>query len=122
MAAAIALAGTVLCRESDMIAAGTGLPRSLIGLTLLAGVTSLPELAVGISSVTLLFDMAILALDDALFLEGPILAHVSASLGITVFAAIGMTALTLLGMGRRVGAALCASYLLAAWLLQRAAA
>jgi cation:H+ antiporter len=305
LAAAIALAGTVLCRESDMIAAGTGLPRSLIGLTLLAGVTSLPELVVGISSVTLaslpeiavanvfgsclvnlgllgvlmlftngeraaavharahassagwgivllaiaglglttdhagavaalghvgyytpmialayvlairhaprdlpenlrpaavslrrammraavaatvvvgagislpplaasiaqsmgwsqsfvgamlvalattlpeaavtisaarmgaldlaignllgsnLFDMAILALDDALFLEGPILAHVPASLGITVFAAIAMTALTLVGMGRRVGAALCASYLLAAWLLQHAAA
>lgn len=52
-AALIAVAGTKLCRYADVIAEKTGLSGSWIGLILLATVTSLPELATGISSVTI---------------------------------------------------------------------
>jgi cation:H+ antiporter len=48
----IAFAGARLSRYGDVVAAKTGLSRSWIGLMLLATVTSLPELATGISSVT----------------------------------------------------------------------
>jgi len=52
-AALIAVAGTKLSRYADVIADKTGLSGSWIGLILLATVTSLPELATGISSVTI---------------------------------------------------------------------
>jgi cation:H+ antiporter len=50
-AALIAFGAAWLSRYGDVIAAKTGLSRSWIGLMLLATVTSLPELATGISAV-----------------------------------------------------------------------
>lgn len=50
--ALIGRAGYVLSASADRIAEATGLSRGWIGLALLATVTSLPELASGISSVT----------------------------------------------------------------------
>lgn len=47
----IVAAGIVLARTSDAIAARTGLGRSIAGVVLLAGATSLPELSVGWSAV-----------------------------------------------------------------------
>jgi cation:H+ antiporter len=52
-ASAIAVAGTLLSRYADVIADKTGWSGAWVGLALLATVTSLPELATGISSVTL---------------------------------------------------------------------
>ena len=52
-AGAIAVAGTLLSRYADVIADKTGWSGAWVGLVLLATVTSLPELATGISSVTL---------------------------------------------------------------------
>jgi len=52
-AGAIAVAGTLLSRYADVIADKTGWSGAWVGLALLATVTSLPELATGISSVTL---------------------------------------------------------------------
>lgn len=49
----IGAAGYQLSRYSDAIAQRTGLSGSWIGLTLVASVTSLPELATGITSVTI---------------------------------------------------------------------
>jgi cation:H+ antiporter len=49
----IAVAGSKLSRYADVIADKTGLSGNWIGLILLATVTSLPELATGISSVTI---------------------------------------------------------------------
>lgn len=51
-ALAIAYAGAALTRLADAIGEKTGLSGSWIGLLLLAAVTSLPELATGISAVT----------------------------------------------------------------------
>ncbi|MCI5067254.1 MAG: hypothetical protein MRY84_02425, partial [Acidovorax sp.] len=49
----IGAAGYQLSRYGDAIAQRTGLSGSWIGLTLVASVTSLPELATGITSVTI---------------------------------------------------------------------
>ncbi len=50
--AIIVIAGSKLAKYGDLIAEKTGLGRVWIGVVLLATVTSLPELATGISSVT----------------------------------------------------------------------
>ncbi len=52
-AALIGAAGSQLSRYGDAIAQHTGLSDGWIGLTLVASVTSLPELATGITSVTI---------------------------------------------------------------------
>lgn len=61
----IGVAGVRLSRYADAIAAITGLSRSWIGVILLATVTSFPELATGLSAVTLA-DATDIALGDAL--------------------------------------------------------
>lgn len=49
----IGIAGYRLCRFGDAIAEKSGLSRSWVGLALIATVTSLPELATGLSAVTI---------------------------------------------------------------------
>jgi cation:H+ antiporter len=71
--------GSRLCQSADILAEKTGLGRTWIGTILLAGVTSLPELATGVSAIVLfnspdlavggilgscLFNLLILALLD----------------------------------------------------------
>ncbi len=77
----IVFTGIQLSRYGDVIAEKTGIGRAWIGLVLLAGVTSLPELVTGISSVSLVgsvdialgdvwgscvYNLVIIALLDAL--------------------------------------------------------
>jgi len=50
--AVIIYCGTKLSRYGDVIAEKTGLGRAWISLILMSGVTSLPELITGVSSVT----------------------------------------------------------------------
>lgn len=64
-AALIGIAGYQLSRHAEVIAHRTGLSGSWIGLALLATVTSLPELATGITSVTIA-NAPNLAVGDAL--------------------------------------------------------
>lgn len=78
----ITFAGYALSRYGDILAEKTGISSSWIGLTLLATATSLPELATGISAVTVVnvpdiavgdvlgstvFNLLILVLLDALY-------------------------------------------------------
>lgn len=58
-------AGVKLCRYGDVIAEKTGLGGTWIGLILMAGVTSLPELVTGASSV-LIFDLPDIAAGDVI--------------------------------------------------------
>jgi cation:H+ antiporter len=111
--AAIVYSGARLSKYGDIIAEKTGLGKTWIGVVLMASVTSLPELATGISSVTYadvpdiavgdaigscVFNMLILAFLDAMHRPMPISAkahhgHVlSAGLGILLLsiAAIGL--------------------------------
>lgn len=64
-ALAIAYAGAKLTRLADAIGEKTGMSGSWVGLLLLAAVTSLPELATGISAVTVA-DAPNIALGDVL--------------------------------------------------------
>lgn len=61
----IGFAGPALVRNGERIAQLTGMSRSWVGLILLATATSLPELATGVSSITLA-DAPNIAVGDAL--------------------------------------------------------
>lgn len=86
--AIIIVAGTRLSKYGDIIAEKTGLGHVWVGIVLLATVTSLPEVATGISSVAIikspdlaigdlfgasLLNLAIIAVIDVLHTKGPIL-------------------------------------------------
>jgi cation:H+ antiporter len=116
-AALIARAGFVLSHSADRIAQATGLTGGWVGLALLATVTSLPELASGISAVTLLHspnlavgnalgacvvNLLFLVIVDALQRRQPIYQHasavhlLSAAFGVVM---LGFVALSLLLAG-----------------------
>jgi cation:H+ antiporter len=103
ISAIIVICGTNLSRYGDVIAEKTGLGRAWIGLILMSGVTSLPELITGISSVTIantpniavgdvmgscVFNLSIIAVMDMLHGPGPIFSraehghHLTAGFGI----------------------------------------
>lgn len=101
--AVIVVCGTNLSRHGDVIAEKTGLGRAWIGLILMAGVTSLPELVTGISSVALadapdialgdlmgscVFNLAIIALMD--ILRGPTPIFSKAERGHVISAGFGV--------------------------------
>lgn len=110
-AAVIFFAGRKLSHYGDVIAEKTGLGRAWIGLILMAGVTSLPELMVGFSASALVqsadlalgdilgscaFNLGLLALMDAFMpSKGVLLSRVShthvlaASLGIILLSMVG---------------------------------
>jgi len=90
--AIILFAGTKLARYGDVIAEKTGLGRIWIGLLLIAAITTMPEMATGVSSVVLvdspdlalgtllgscLFNLSILALLDILHRSTPALTEAS---------------------------------------------
>ena len=112
--ALIGRAGWVLSVSGDRIATLTGLSRGWIGVALLATVTSLPELASGLSAVLLVgqpdlavgnalgacaFNLVFLAVVDALQRRKPLYPHVSdehllsAAFGVVM---LGVVALNLL--------------------------
>jgi cation:H+ antiporter len=114
----IASAGYVLSSSADRIAKATGLSGGWIGLALLGTVTSLPELASGITSVTLVqapnlavgnalgacvFNLLFLVVIDAVQRKQPIYreasaAHLlSAAFGVVM---LGFVAMSLLVAGR----------------------
>ena len=89
-AALIFWAGSLLSKYGDVIAEKTGLGRAWIGAILIAGVTSLPELASGVSAVawlnepnlaagavlgSCLFNLALIAMIDLAYQPGRILAQ-----------------------------------------------
>lgn len=108
-AALIIAAGTRLSRSADQIAERTGLGGAFIGFILLATVTSLPELAVSMTSILAAgspdlavggllgsntFNLAIIVLLDLLYRSGPLLQKVypghvlSAGLGVMFIATV----------------------------------
>jgi cation:H+ antiporter len=104
-------AGSLLSKYGDLIAAKTGLGRAWIGAILIAGVTSLPELASGVSAITwlnapnlaagavlgsCLFNLALIALIDLAYQPGRVLAkaqevHIlSGGLGVLMLGIVAM--------------------------------
>src|SRR3990172_8565230 len=110
-AALIILAGSLLSKYGDVIAEKTGLGRAWIGAILIAGITSLPELASGVSAVTwlkapnlaagavigsCLFNLALIAIMDLTYQPGRVLAkaqdvHIlSGGLGVLLLGLVAM--------------------------------
>jgi cation:H+ antiporter len=97
---------------ADLLVQHTGLRASFVGTLLLAGSTSLPEIAVSVAAVRLgsvdmavsnllgsnLFNILILALDDLFYTPGILLKDASDSHLISVFSTIIMTAIVIVGL------------------------
>ena len=113
-AAAVGRAGYLLSASADALAHHHGWSRGWVGLALLATVTSLPELATGISAVTLidapnlgvgnalgacLFNLGYLVVVDLLQREQPMYRHaspshlLSAAFGVVMLGFVAMTLL-----------------------------
>lgn len=104
--------GTKLSFYGDLISIKSGLGKAWVGLILMASVTSLPELMIGISSVTVVqsadlavgnvlgscvFNLAIISLLDAIMPGKPVLTRVAGS---NVLAAtLGTILLCMVGLG-----------------------
>jgi cation:H+ antiporter len=111
-AVAIVGAGLWLSLTADVIAQTTGWGRSFIGSFMLAIVTSLPELAVGIPLVRMgafdmaignllgsnIFNIAIIPIADIFFTEGPILANASQNHVLTAVLGIVMTNIVIMDL------------------------
>ncbi|UVT15382.1 MAG: hypothetical protein H8K04_16440 [Nitrospira sp.] len=101
-----------LSRYGDRIAEHSGLGRLWIGVVLLAGATSLPELVTMFAAVRLgafdlavgnlfgsnAFNMAILLLADVAYQKGPLLAAVESTHAVTAFVSILLMSVGVMGM------------------------
>ncbi|HLB28406.1 MAG TPA: hypothetical protein VJK47_04255, partial [Dehalococcoidales bacterium] len=105
--AIIVIAGSRLAKYGDLIAEKTGLGRVWIGVVLLAAVTSLPELATGISSVAFvgqpdltmgdlfgsnLINLAIIAIIDLVHRSGPVLHYLGSGIVLSTILSLFMIA------------------------------
>jgi cation:H+ antiporter len=110
--AVVAAAGVRLARDGDAIADATGLGRAWVGAILVAGATSLPELATDTHAVvqghvdlavgdlfgSCMANMAILAVADLLTRQGRILARVALSQAMVGSIAVCLLLIAALGM------------------------
>ncbi|MDP2155276.1 MAG: sodium:calcium antiporter [Sulfuricella sp.] len=111
-AVAVVAAGSALPFIAADLADLMGWSRSFVGTQFVAAVTSLPEITVTFAALRLgaidmaianllgsnLFNIAILAVDDAFYLPGPLLAQVSSIHAVTALAAIAMSAVVMIGL------------------------
>ena len=111
-ASVIVAAGTWLPFVAGDLAEVMGWRTSFVGTLFVAGATSLPELVVTVSALRIgaldmaianllgsnLFDMAIIAIDDVLFMDGPILSHVSPIHAVSAMSAVVMTGIAITGL------------------------
>lgn len=114
-AALIVGAGMYLPGLGERIAETTGLGQTFVGSLFVAISTTLPEFTVSAAALRMgavdmsvgnlfgsnLFNVAILAVDDLVYLKGPLLADVSAGHLITGTAAMIMTAIAIIGLTYR---------------------
>jgi cation:H+ antiporter len=114
-AAAILAAGFVLTRTAEAIAAQTGLETGMLGLTLLAISTSLPEVSTAIASVRLrraelaigdvlggnMFDTVLILLVDVIYVGGLALEAVDRASMTMALLGVLLTSFFLLGLVKR---------------------
>jgi cation:H+ antiporter len=100
----------------ERIAEVTGLGQTFVGNIFIAMSTSLPEVVVSVAALKLgavdmafgnifgsnLFNVVILAVDDAFYTKGPILSHVSKNHVVSCSAAVAMTAVAAIALSYRV--------------------
>lgn len=111
-AVVVLVAGSWLPSIGAEMAEVLGLSRSFVGTLFLAFATTLPEMAVTLSALRLraldmaignllgsnLFNVTILAIDDAVYVRGPLLAHAAPVHAGTAVAACVMSALVMIGL------------------------
>jgi len=142
------IAGTKLSKYGDVIGEKTGLGRIWVGVVLLATITSLPELATGISSVALvgkpdltlgdlfgsnLINLVVIATIDVMYTRGPVLYYLGTGIvlatilstmlialaAISIYVAQNVTSLGLFGYIGLYSPILLCLYLLAQYMLFR---
>lgn len=116
LAAAVVLAaGTWLPGLADQLATAMGWNRSFVGTLVMALATTLPEIAVTLAALRLraldmaignllgsnLFNVVVLAVDDAAYARGPLLASVAPVHATTAVAAVVMSGLVVIGLVMR---------------------
>ncbi|OGB00823.1 MAG: cation transporter [Burkholderiales bacterium RIFCSPHIGHO2_12_FULL_69_20] len=111
-AGVVTVAGVWLPIVGGRIADEMGWSRTFVGTLLIAGATSLPEVVVTLAALRLraldmaiggllgsnLFDILIIAIDDAFHAKGPILADVSPVHAVTAFSAAMMSGAVIIGL------------------------
>lgn len=111
-AVVVVLVGIRLPVSAEHLAAAMGWDQSFVGTVFVALATSLPEVAVTLSALRIgaldiaisdlfgsnLFNLFILAVDDLVYLKGPLLANVSSVHLITTLSAIMMTGVAIVGL------------------------
>jgi cation:H+ antiporter len=111
-ASLVVVAGSFLPFIGKAIAQQMGWYESFVGTLLIAATTSLPELVVTVAALRLgavdmaiadlfgsnLFDICILAIDDLLYLKGPLFEHVSPAHAVSAFSAMMMTGVVIVGL------------------------
>ena len=111
-AAVIVVAGSFLPFIGDEISRQMNWHHSFVGTLFIAFATSLPEIVVTVAALRLgaldmaianlfgsnLFNILILALDDLLYVKGPLLSHVATSHGLSIMSAMLMTGLAMIGL------------------------
>jgi cation:H+ antiporter len=116
-AAVLVVAATYLPGIAEQIAISAGLTESFVGSVLVAGSTSLPEVAVSIAAARIgaldlaagnlfgsnVFNVAVLGIDDALYTRGSMLAVVAPGHLLSTTGAIVMTAIAIIGLTYRAG-------------------
>lgn len=111
-AAVVLVAGAALPFVAKTMAVEMGWHQSFVGTLFVAFVTSLPEMVVTVAALQLgavdmaignlfgsnLFNIAILAVDDIFYLQGPLFDAVSSTHAISAFSAIMMTGVAIVGL------------------------
>lgn len=111
-AVVVVAAGTALPFVAAEIARINGWQQSFVGTLFVASSTSIPELVVTIAALRIgaldmalsnvlgsnLFDIGIVAVDDLLFVDGPILAHVAPVHVVSALSAIAMSAVVVVAI------------------------
>ncbi len=107
-----AAAGVWLHFVGKALAGAMGWSEGFVGTLFVAAVTSLPEAAVSLAAIRLgaldmalgnlfgsnLFNMAILAIDDLFYLQGPLLSGVSPAHAVSALSAMMMSGIAIVGL------------------------
>ena len=111
----VIIAAVFLPKVGESIAESTGLGQTFVGSIFIAIVTTIPEVVVSIAAVRIgaidlamgnlfgsnIFNIFILAIDDLLFIKGPILSLVNQNHIVSTLFAIAMTSTAIIGLTYR---------------------